>query len=62
MKSGALMIGSIAIAVIYAVAFSTIYPSVTVDGGVISLCALAGFATALAVAGLWHLVRGAKPS
>ncbi|RJF74352.1 hypothetical protein [Rhodopseudomonas palustris] len=62
-KAGAtLTVGSIAIAVGYAVALSKIYPSVPIDGGVVTLCAFAGVATALGIAGLWRLVRGARPT
>lgn len=62
MKSGAtLLVGSTLIAVIYGVLFSAAYPFVSIDAGIISLCALAGLATSFALAGVWKLLRGSKP-
>jgi hypothetical protein len=56
MKAGAvLLVFSTLTAVIYAVLFRTLYPSVVLDGDIISLCALAGIATCLIIAGIWKL-------
>jgi uncharacterized membrane protein YagU involved in acid resistance len=57
MKFGAIMtIFSIVVAVIYGVMFSTIYPEVQIDGGIVALCAISGLVTCLMAAGIWKLL------
>ena len=59
MKFGAnITIFSILVAVVYGILFSATYPAVSIDGGIVTLCALLGIATCLTVAGLWKFVRG----
>jgi hypothetical protein len=61
-KSGvALLVFSMLVGVIYAVLFMTLYPRIPFDTGIASLCALAGIATCLLIAGLWKLIVGARP-
>jgi uncharacterized membrane protein len=56
MKTGAMLIFSTLVAVVYAVLFHYSNPSVDLDSGIISVFALAGIATCLIAAGLWKLV------
>jgi hypothetical protein len=57
MKAGAvLLVFSTLTAVTYTVVFHNLYPLVPLEGGIITLCALAGIATCLIIAGVWKLV------
>ena len=57
MKFGAIMVVfSIVVAVVYGVVFSSVYPQVQIDGGIVALCAISGIVTCLMAAGLWNLV------
>lgn len=59
MKFGAIItIFSTLVAVVYGILFSVTYPAISVDGGLVTLCALLGNATCLTVAGLWKFVQG----
>jgi hypothetical protein len=59
MKFGAtITIFSILVAVAYGMLFSHAYPTVSIDGGIVTLCAVLGIATCLAAAALWRFVRG----
>ncbi|MEA2942666.1 MAG: hypothetical protein QOD09_3195 [Bradyrhizobium sp.] len=58
--AGVLLVFSILSAVAYAVIFHNLYPFVPLDGGIVTLCSVAGIATCLLVAGIWKLVAGGK--
>jgi hypothetical protein len=58
--SAGFMVVSIIFAVIYGVAFNSVYPLVPVDNAVKALCALGGLATSLLGVGLWKLLTGSR--
>jgi tellurite resistance protein TehA-like permease len=61
MKFGAtLLLFATVVATVYGVLFSKIYPRVEIESGIVTLCALFGLVTCLAVAGLWKLLTGGK--
>jgi hypothetical protein len=58
--SATVIIFSTVLAIIYGVMFSLTYPRVEVSGAIVSLCALCGLVTCLAIMALWRAVMGAK--
>lgn len=61
MKFGAnIVIFSTVLAIAYGVLFSYTYPLVDVTSGIVSLCALSGLVTCLAITALWRAVMGGK--
>lgn len=61
MKFGATITAfSTVLAIIYGVIFSITYPLVPVSSGIVSLCALCGLASCLAIMALWKFVTGPR--
>ena len=57
MKFGVLIfVFSTITAVAYGVLFSSVYPLVEIDAGIVALCAISGLATSLIISGLFNLI------
>ena len=63
MKFGAVLsLFATAVAIVYGVLFSKIYPRVEIESGIVALCALFGFLTCIAAVAIWNRVTGSKSS
>jgi hypothetical protein len=61
MKLGVNLLAATVVAIIYGVLFSNAYPDVEISSGIVTLCALLGLITCLAISALWKRVTGSKP-